>query len=88
MIAYWTVTILNCSRDAVGGVSDLVHGKAILVAWPPGGLHPDDVINAVDGKRVKTPMELAMSFPLVPQVTRCGWATCYTVHGRQRRSSC
>jgi len=32
IIAYWTVTILIALETLVGGVDDLVHGKAILVA--------------------------------------------------------
>lgn len=34
IIAYWTVTILIALETLVGGVTDLVHGKAILVAGP------------------------------------------------------
>jgi hypothetical protein len=30
--AYWTVTILIALETLVGGIADLVHGKAILVA--------------------------------------------------------
>ncbi len=35
IIAYWTVTILIALETLVGGVTDLVHGKEILVAGPP-----------------------------------------------------
>jgi hypothetical protein len=35
IIAYWTVTILIALETLVGGVTDLVHGKAILVAGLP-----------------------------------------------------
>jgi hypothetical protein len=35
IIAYWTVTILIALETLVGGVDDLVHGKAILVAGTP-----------------------------------------------------
>ena len=35
IIAYWTVTILIALETLVGGVADLVHGKAILVAGAP-----------------------------------------------------
>jgi len=34
-IAYWTATILIALETLVGGVTDLVHGKAILVAGSP-----------------------------------------------------
>jgi len=35
IIAYWTVTILIALETIVGGVADLVHGKAILVLGTP-----------------------------------------------------
>ncbi len=35
IIAYWTVTILIALETIVGGVTDLVHGKAMLVAGAP-----------------------------------------------------
>src|ERR1051326_7813852 len=34
-IAYWSVTIPIALETLVGGVTDLVHGNAILVAGPP-----------------------------------------------------
>jgi uncharacterized membrane protein YphA (DoxX/SURF4 family) len=34
-IAYWSATILIALETLVGGVTDLVHGKAILVAGLP-----------------------------------------------------
>ena len=35
LIAYWAVTILIALETLVGGVTDLVHGKEILVAGSP-----------------------------------------------------
>ena len=35
MVAYWTVTVLIALETLVGGVTDLIHGRSILVAGPP-----------------------------------------------------
>jgi hypothetical protein len=35
MVAYWAVTLPLALETLVGGVTDLVHGKAILVSGPP-----------------------------------------------------
>ena len=35
MVAYWGVTMLIALETLVGGVTDLVHGRTILVAGPP-----------------------------------------------------
>ena len=35
IFAYWTATILIALETLVGGIADLVHGKAILVAGTP-----------------------------------------------------
>ena len=35
VIAYWTVTVLVALETLVGGVTDLIHGRAIIVAGPP-----------------------------------------------------
>jgi hypothetical protein len=35
MVAYWAVTLPIALETLVGGVTDLVHGKAILVSGPP-----------------------------------------------------
>ena len=35
IITYWAVTTLMALETLVGGVADVVHGKAILVAGPP-----------------------------------------------------
>ena len=35
MVAYWAVTLLIALETLVGGVTDLVHGKEILVFGPP-----------------------------------------------------
>jgi hypothetical protein len=34
-ITYWGVTVLVALETLVGGVTDLIHGKTILVAGPP-----------------------------------------------------
>ena len=34
MVAYWAVTVLIALETLVGGVADVVHGRAILVAGP------------------------------------------------------
>ena len=34
-VAYWAVTVLIALETLVGGVADVVHGRAILVAGPP-----------------------------------------------------
>ena len=35
MITYWVVTVLIALETLVGGVTDLIHGRSILVAGPP-----------------------------------------------------
>jgi len=35
MVAYWVVTVLIGLETLVGGVTDLIHGRSILVAGPP-----------------------------------------------------
>jgi len=35
MVAYWAVTLLIALETLVGGVTDLVHGKQILVFGSP-----------------------------------------------------
>ena len=35
MVAYWVVTVLIALETLVGGATDLVHGRSILVAGPP-----------------------------------------------------
>jgi DoxX-like family len=35
MVAYWVVTVLIALETLVGGVTDLIHGRSILVAGPP-----------------------------------------------------
>ena len=35
MVTYWVVTVLIALETLVGGVTDLIHGRSILVAGPP-----------------------------------------------------
>jgi len=35
VVAYWVVTVLIALETLVGGVTDLIHGRSILVAGPP-----------------------------------------------------
>lgn len=35
MVAYWVITVLIALETLMGGITDLVHGRAILVAGPP-----------------------------------------------------
>jgi uncharacterized membrane protein YphA (DoxX/SURF4 family) len=35
MVAYWLVTVVIALETLVGGVTDLIHGRSILVAGPP-----------------------------------------------------
>ena len=35
MVTYWAVTVLVALETLVGGVTDLIHGRSILVAGPP-----------------------------------------------------
>ena len=35
MVTYWVVTVLIALETLVGGVTDLIHGREILVAGPP-----------------------------------------------------
>jgi len=35
MVSYWVVTVLVALETLVGGVTDLIHGRSILVAGPP-----------------------------------------------------
>ena len=35
VVAYWAVTVLIALETLVGGVTDLIHGRSILVAGPP-----------------------------------------------------
>ena len=35
MVAYWVLTVLIALETLVGGVTDLVHGRSLLVAGPP-----------------------------------------------------
>jgi len=35
MVTYWMVTVLIALETLVGGVTDLIHGRSILVAGPP-----------------------------------------------------
>ena len=35
MVTYWVVTVLIALETLVGGVTDLMHGREILVAGPP-----------------------------------------------------
>ena len=35
MVAYWVVTVLIALETLVGGVTDLIHGREILIAGPP-----------------------------------------------------
>ena len=35
LVTYWVVTVLIALETLVGGVTDLIHGRSILVAGPP-----------------------------------------------------
>ena len=35
VVTYWVVTVLIALETLVGGVTDLIHGRSILVAGPP-----------------------------------------------------
>ena len=35
LVAYWVITVLIVLETLVGGVTDLIHGRSILVAGPP-----------------------------------------------------